>query len=390
MNRLIYNTFIRHPENTADPAVREAYGKTAGIAGIITNTCLFALKFFAGIISGSIAIMADGLNNLSDASSSVITFIGFRLSAKPEDEEHPYGHARIEYITGNIVAVIIVVMGVELFRTSLDKTLHPEAITFSPQIFAIVLISIPVKIWLATFYRYGGSKIHSISLKVSSADCLMDVISTSVALASLLLYRFTEIQVDGPTGILVSMFIMFSGIKMVKETVSPLLGEAPDPNLVKAIKNGVLSYSGILGVHDLSVHSYGPSRTYASIHAEIDASEDLIDSHHLIDCIERELGNRLGIELTIHIDPLDVKNPNLIRFSRDALLITENTPGLSSLHDIQFTKSGNHTDIRFDLTVSSDCKLTTMGIVSEYQKAADKLDGDFRVFIDFDNSCEDF
>ena len=390
MNQLIYNTFIRNSENTADPAVREAYGKTAGITGIITNTCLFALKFFAGIISGSIAIMADGLNNLTDASSSLITFIGFKLSAKPQDEEHPYGHARIEYITGNIIAVIIVVMGVELFRSSLNKTLHPEAIIFSHPVFFLVLMSIPVKIWLATFYRYGGEKIHSLSLKVSSTDCIMDVISTSVALTSLLLYRYTNLKVDGPTGILVSLFIMYSGIEMVKETVSPLLGEAPDPKLVKSIKGGVLAYDGILGVHDLSIHSYGPSRIYASIHAEIDASEDLMNSHKLIDHIERELDNRLGIELTIHIDPLDIENPNLRKFSKEALIITENTPGLSNLHDIQFEDSEGHTDIRFDLTVSQDCKLTAMGILSKYQKAADKLDGDFRVFIDFDSSCEDF
>lgn len=389
MNRLIYNTFVKDPENIKDPKVRENYGKVAGIIGILTNTCLFAFKFFAGIISGSIAIIADGLNNLSDASSSIITFVGFKLSAKPEDKEHPYGHARLEYITGNIIAVIIVVMGVELFRTSLEKTINPSPIVFSTTALLIVIISIPVKMLLSSFYNYGSKKIGSISLKVSAMDSLLDVLATTFALASLVLYKLTGFLVDGPMGIMVSLFIIFSGIQMIKETVSPLLGEAPDSELVQQIKKNVLSHKGILGIHDLFIHSYGPGKTFVTLHAEVDADTSLVEAHFLIDTIEREIKRTMDLDITIHLDPLDVKNPDLLTFSREAMELTESLPGVSHMHDIHFVKSEDHTIIQFDLYLSQDCKLSQEEVLSEYQKIANQFDGDFRVDIDFGNSCTD-
>lgn len=384
MNNFLCRIFVKDYENTKDPEVRERYGKFAGIVGILSNVVLCAAKILVGVIAGSIAIIADGINNLADASSSIITLAGFKLSSMPEDKEHPYGHARIEYISGMIVSVLIVVVGIELIKSSADKIMHPSPLEFSWSIIVVLLLAIAIKIWQALFNINIGKKINSLTLTATGTDSRNDVIATTVVLISIVVGKLTDLQIDGYMGCLVALFIIWSGIGLVKETMSPLLGEAPDPELVNSISEMALSYDGVLGIHDLVVHNYGPGRIFASIHIEVDADADMMESHDMIDNIEREMAKKLHIEITGHLDPVRTNDPVVKKMVQLTGEVAAQIDGVSNIHDLRIVAGPTHTNVIFDAVVASDCKLSFKEIHDAFQKAVKAEDENYFVVINFD------
>ncbi len=349
-DRLI-RCFVKDSHRTTDPAVRFAYGRLAGIAGLAANALLFLVKLMIGAVSGSVAIIADGFNNLSDAGSSVVTLVGFRLAAAPADKEHPFGHGRMEYLSALTVAALIMVAGFELLTTAIDKILHPAAGEFSLISAAILVVAIGVKLWLSLFFGRIGTAIRSEALSASAADSRNDVICTGVVLASSLFTRFTGISIDGYVGAAVALFVIWSGFCVIRETVSPLLGEAPDPKLVENIKALVLSADGVVGIHDLIVHNYGPGRCIVSLHAEVPAHEDILKSHELIDAIERQMIQDLNVIPCIHMDPVDTRDERVTSLR----LLTETVVGDIhsdlSLHDFRVVFGEQHINVIFDLVI---------------------------------------
>lgn len=384
MNNFLCRIFVKDYENTKDPQVRERYGKFAGIVGILSNVILCAAKILVGVIAGSIAIIADGINNLADASSSIITLAGFKLSSMPEDKEHPYGHARIEYISGMIVSVLIVVVGIELIKSSADKIMHPSPLEFSWSIVIVLLLAIAIKIWQAMFNINIGKRINSLTLTATGTDSRNDVIATTVVLISIIVGKLTGLQIDGYMGCLVALFIIWSGIGLVKETMSPLLGEAPDPELVNAISEMALSYGGVLGIHDLVVHNYGPGRIFASIHIEVDADADMMESHDMIDNIEREMAKKLHIEITGHLDPVRTNDPVVKKMVQLTGEVASQIDGVFNIHDLRIVAGPTHTNVIFDAVVASDCKLSFKEIHDTFQKAIKAVDENYFVVINFD------
>lgn len=359
MRKLLLKLFVKDYQNTKDPVVRAKYGTLSGIVGIISNLILCAIKIFAGILSGSVSIMADGINNLSDAGSSIVTLIGFKLSTKPADEDHPFGHERIEYLTGVIVSMIILLIGGTLFITSFEKILDTDAtMEVSPTIFIILGISILIKLWQAIFNKKNGKAIDSDALLATSQDSLNDCISTAAVIVGMIVYSVFNFSIDGYIGILVSIFILISGISMVKETISPLLGENVSKELSEKIGAKVMSYKGILGVHDLVVHSYGPNKIYATIHAEVSSKEDIFEIHDTIDNIERDFRQELNIDLVIHMDPIDVNDPKTKELKDKVLeIITDYDPVLT-IHDFRIVPGPTHTNVLFDINMPITFKVT--------------------------------
>ena len=386
MNALLCKWFVKDHENTEDPAVRERYGKFAGIVGIVSNLILCTAKVLIGIISGSIAIIGDGINNLADASSSVITLIGFKLASLPEDKDHPYGHARYEYITGMVVSILIVLVGVELGQTSIDRVMNPAPLDFSWTIILVLILAICFKIWQAMFNISVGKKINSLTLMATGTDSRNDVISTAVVLISILFGEFTGIAIDGYMGCLVALFIIWSGISLVKETISPLLGEAPDEELVSNIRSLALAPDAILGVHDLVVHNYGPGKVFASIHIEVDADGDLMESHNLADDIEREAAERLNIMLTCHLDPIKLNDPLVSQMMSLTAETVGETEGITNAHDLRVVPGVTHTNIIFDVVMEPGCKYSEEELYSIFEKKIKAENEKYCVVINFDKS----
>ncbi|MBR3785929.1 MAG: cation transporter [Firmicutes bacterium] len=386
MNELLCKWFVKDHENTEDPAVRESYGKLAGVVGIISNLILCAAKILIGIVSGSIAIIGDGINNLADASSSVITLVGFKLASMPEDKEHPYGHARYEYITGMIVSILIVLVGVELGQSSIDKVMHPQPLDFSWTIVLVLVLSIAIKIWQALFNIKVGNKIDSMTLIATGADSRNDVISTTVVLISVLVGEFAGIAIDGYMGCLVALFIIWSGISLVRETISPLLGEAPDDELVSEIRRLALAPDAILGVHDLVVHNYGPGKVFASIHIEVDADGDLMESHDLADDIEKQAADRLNIMLTCHLDPIKLNDPLVNQMMALTAKTVGETEGITNAHDLRVVPGVTHTNIIFDVVIEPGCKYSEEELHAIFEKKVKACDEKYCVVINFDKS----
>lgn len=384
MTALLTKLFVKDYKNTGDPQVRERYGKFAGIVGILSNGVLCAMKILVGLISGSIAIVADGINNLADASSSIITLIGFRLAAAPEDKDHPYGHARIEYLAGLFVSMLIIVLGVQLFRSSFTKVLHPDPLSFSVTTVIVLLIAIAVKVWQAMFNISIGKKINSVALIATGTDSRNDVISTSAVLVSILIGKLFQIQLDGWMGCVVALFILWSGIQLIRETSSPLLGEAPDEELVAAIEKEVLNQEGVIGIHDLVVHNYGPGKIFASIHIEVDAKGDLLESHDMIDNIERTVKEDLKIEFVAHMDPVEVDNPLISRLHEEIMRTIEPISGIQSIHDLRIVPGKTHTNIIFDAVLTPACTMTKDDIYNCIEKKIKMIDPNYYVVITFD------
>lgn len=357
MNTFLFQKCIKDWNNVKDRTVRDSYGKLAGIVGIISNTLLCVMKVIVGLLSGSIAIVADAINNLADASSSIITLIGFKLAAMPEDKEHPYGHARYEYLSGLVVSFMIILVGIELGKSAVEKILHPAPPLFSLATVLVLLLAILIKIWQARFNIDAGKKINSLTLIATGTDSRNDVISTSAVLISLLLGHFAHINIDGYMGAAVSLFIIWSGISLVRETISPLLGEAPDPALVEQIEQIAMGEEGVLGIHDLVVHNYGPGKIFASLHIEVDAAVDVMVSHDLVDNIEHAIQRALQINITAHMDPVNVSDPNRASLSALIQSAISEMDGVLSFHDLRIVPGPTHTNVIFDVVIAQNCKL---------------------------------
>lgn len=351
MTQLLLRLFVRHADQTEDPAVRAAYGKLAGIVGIVCNGLLFTGKLLAGILSGSVSVLADAVNNLSDASSSLVTLLGFKLAEKPADQGHPFGHARMEYLSGLAVAVMILFIGAELAKTSIEKILHPAAVSFTALTAGILIVSILAKLWLAGFDRALGGRIGSKALEAAAADSRNDVISTAAVLLAGLIGRLTNWRVDGWMGLAVALFILYSGVQIAKETIDPLLGTAPDPALVRQIEREILTYDKVLGIHDLVVHDYGPGRRFASVHVEMDSREDPLACHDIIDSIERAFAQKHRLQLVIHYDPsvTDDGEQNRMRqlVAQELALLDHRL----TIHDFRMVRGQAHTSLIFDLVL---------------------------------------
>ena len=351
MTGFLLRTFVKNYDNTNDPKVHSAIGKLAGAAGIICNILLFAGKLTVGLLIGSVSIVADAINNLSDASSSVITLLGFRLAQRPADEDHPYGHARYEYLSGLVVTVLILLIGLELVKSSIEKILHPAPVEVTLVTVIVLLCSIGIKFWMMRFYRSLGGRIHSTALQAASADSRNDVVATSAVLAGGLVGRFFGLNVDGYVGLAVAVFIFYSGVMTGKETISPLLGKQADEDLVEKIRGIILSHEKILGVHDLLVHDYGPGQCFASVHGEIGAGEDLLKSHDVIDDIENDVLEQLNVHLVIHYDPVVTDDAEWNEMRGITEKIVGEISQELSIHDFRLVKGDEHTKLVFDLEV---------------------------------------
>ncbi|PHV70976.1 cation-efflux pump [Sporanaerobium hydrogeniformans] len=335
------------------PEVRNKVGYLSGLVGIFINVFLFILKFIIGLICSSVAILADAFNNLSDAASSIITIIGFKLSSKPADKEHPYGHGRIEYISALVIVSLVLVVGFQFIKTSISRIISPAPVTFAWLPFVLLLLSIFFKWWLSHFNRVLGNKINSQSLKATATDAMGDVFTTSVVVISFLASRFTRFPIDGYVGTFVALAILYAGFNLIKETLNPLIGEAPDEELVHALTEGVLAYDHITGVHDLIVHNYGPGRIMASLHAEIPADIPLMTIHDIIDTAERELSEKLRLHLVIHMDPICVTSEEVAKVRSEVDKIIRYNPLIQSMHDFRFVGEGEKKNLLFDIVVDA-------------------------------------
>ena len=351
MTALLLRLFVKDYQNPENPAVHTAIGKMAGITGVLCNVFLFLGKLLAGLLSGSISIVADAVNNLSDAGSSVVTLAGFQLARRPADREHPYGHARYEYLSGLVVAALILVIGLELAKSSFQKILHPEPIEATPVAMGVLIASLCVKLWMCVFYRSLGKRIRSITLAASSADSRNDVIATSGVLAGYVVSSLLHVNVDGFVGLAVACFILWSGIGIARDTISPLLGGRADPNLVENLSNLVLSHEKILGIHDLLVHDYGPGQCFASVHAELSAEENPLACHDIIDDIECDALAELNVHLVIHYDPVLLNDGEWNEMHREVNEIVRQIDPRLSIHDFRMVRGSKQTKLVFDLAV---------------------------------------
>ena len=357
MTQLLLRLFVRNYTDTGSPEVRTACGWLAGWVGIVVNVLLFLGKLIAGALTGSVSITADAVNNLSDASGSVVTLLGFRLAAKPADDEHPYGHDRAEYLAGLAVAALILLIGVELVKTSIKKIIAPTEVAFSAAAAAVLLVSIACKLYLALFDRKLGKMIQSPALEAAAVDSRNDVISTAAVLAAAVISRVSGVQVDGWAGLAVALFILWSGVGIAKDTIDPLLGRAPDEQLVHTIANEIRGYDArVLGIHDLMVHDYGPGRRFASVHVELDAREDVLAAHELIDSIERDVKKKLRIELVIHYDPIVTDDQELTEMRARVETVIHTIDDRLSLHDFRMVRGVEHSNLIFDLVIPWDMR----------------------------------
>lgn len=386
MIELLARWFIPHRDNTADGAVRRAYGTLCGAVGIGLNVLLFIGKFFAGQLSGSIAVTADAFNNLSDAGSSAVTLLGFRLAGKKPDPDHPFGHGRIEYISGLVVAGLILLMGVELAKSSFDKILHPEEVTFSALALVILAVSVAVKLYMWHYNRRIGGKIRSAAMEATASDSLSDAAATSAVLLAMLIGRWTGLAVDGYVGMVVALFILFSAYKAAKETLSPLLGQAPDPELVQHIRDIVEEHDTVVGIHDLVVHDYGPGRQMVSLHAEVPASGDILQLHDVIDNIERELHEKLHVQAVIHMDPIVTDDETVDALRRQVAELVRQVEPRMTIHDLRVIRGTTHTNLVFDAVLPLDAAITPAEAGRRIREKVSELDGDYYAVVTVEHS----
>lgn len=384
MTELLLRLFVKDCKNPTNPAVHLAIGRLAGIVGIFCNALLSLFKVLAGIISGSVSIIADGMNNLSDTMSSVITLLGFRMANKPADSDHPYGHARYEYLSGLLVAIFVIVVGVEIIKSSIEKIIVPSMLNLSVLTFGILAFSIILKVWLTVFYKGLGKKINSQTLKATAIDSRNDVIATLAVLIGAIIEKTLDVNIDGYMGLAVAIFILISGIKAVGDTISPILGKRADAELVDAITQLVLSHDKILGVHDILVHDYGPGQCFASLHAELSAEEDPIICHDIIDDIECDAYDELNVRLVIHYDPVEVNNEERNEMEKVLGDILNSISPELSFHDFRIVRSSKQTKLVFDLAVPYSMELETREIKEKIDEAVKEKNAEYTTFIRFD------
>lgn len=384
MTDLILRIFVRDHKNTEDPAVRDKCGRVAGAVGIVTNFLLFLMKIIVGTVFHSVSVTADAVNNLTDSGSSVVTLIGFKMASKPADEKHPFGHARIEYLSGVIVSFIVIFLGLQLGMSSIEKILTPEENALTPVALVVLVISILAKLWQCLFYRKVGRMIKSESVEATSKDSRNDVIATSVVLLGAVITMLTGVNLDGYMGAAVALFIVFSGVQLTISTADPLLGQAPEGELVQTITEKMLSYPGIIGMHDLAVHNYGVSRCFASAHCEVDAKNDILVSHDLIDNIERDFSRDLGIHMVIHLDPVIVGDARTDALHRKVQSLVIALYPTVTIHDFRVIWGVTHSNIVFDAAVPFAVKDSDAVITQKVETEIQKLDPDYRTVVTID------
>lgn len=351
MTEFLVRTFVKDYKDTENLVVRTRYGLLGSIVGICCNLVLFAAKLLTGLMVNSISVMADAFNNLSDAASSIIGFVGVKMAEKPADEHHPFGHGRIEYISAFIVAFIVIQVGFSLFKTSLGKILHPEELSFSLVSVGILALSVAMKLWMAVFNRRLGKRINSAVMLATSADSLGDVGATSATILSILVFGIWHVNIDGAVGLVVSVLVMIAGVNIARDTLAPLIGEPIDPKIYRRISDFVEKYEGVVGSHDLIVHNYGPGHSMASIHAEVPNNVNIETSHEIIDRIERDAQRELGIFLVIHMDPVEMDNAQVISLKELALAVVKGLDERLTLHDFRIVEGTKRINLIFDLVV---------------------------------------
>lgn len=375
MIKLLTKFFVKDSENTKDAQVRAAYGNMSGIVGIFLNLCLFAVKLLAGIVSASISVIADAFNNLSDAGSSVVTYLGFKLARRQADREHPFGHGRYEYVTGLGISVVILLVGVELLKSSVSKIFTPEEQTSITLLSIIILaVSVIVKLWMFFFNKIISKKINSSALKATAVDSLSDCVATSIVLIGLLVSKFSGFNIDGWLGALVAVFILFAGVSTFRESLSPLLGNPPDAEFVNEIKNTVMQSKMVVGIHDLIVHDYGPGRCIISLHAEVPCNVDILKAHDEIDLVEKELERRYNCLATIHMDPIASDDEYTLGLKQSVSEAVKKIDDELTIHDFRIVKGDTHTNVIFDLVVPYDCQKSEDEIKTLAKQNIQKID----------------
>ena len=385
MTKLFIRLFVKNYQDPNNPAVRRSYGRVAGIIGIVTNLLLFAVKLIAGTLAHSIAVTADAVNNLSDSASSIVTLVGFKLAAKPADEKHPYGHARFEYVSGLAVSLLVFAVGVQFARDSIMKIIHPEQSAFSLVTAAVLVFSALLKFWQGAFYRTVGNKTNSETLLATAADSRSDVISTLVVLAGALLTHFTGWNLDGYMGLAVAVLIIVTGCRLIGKTTDPLIGEAPSKTLTDDIYHTVRGYDGIIGVHDLVVHDYGPGRCFASIHCEVPAERNILVSHDIIDNIEREFLAKKGIHLVIHMDPIVTDDPRTNDLRKNVLAMLKRISPEIKAHDFRVVWGTTHANLVFDVCVPFGFRLNDKALTAEIMKGISNINPHYYAVITVDH-----
>lgn len=365
---------IKHADNTSDAKVRTRYGALSSGVGILCNLLLFAVKFLLGTLSGSIAIKADAFNNLSDVGSSAVTLAGFKMASKPADKDHPYGHGRIEYLCGLLIAFFILMVGIEFVKNSVEKILHPEPILFSYAVLAGLVVSVLVKLWMNRFNLALSKRIDSPSLAATAADSLSDAMATGVTMVSVIASAFTDLPVDGVIGLIVAVMILKAGYGVAQDTLNPLLGSPPDPALVKDIKERMLTYPDIIGVHDLIVHDYGPGRIFVSAHAEVPANGNILNCHDTVDTAEREISRALNLQLVIHMDPIETECEATNTLKKVVESIISQVDESLSIHDFRVVIGPSHTNLIFDLVLPMESRWSPKEISELIDKKIREVD----------------
>lgn len=386
MLKLLSKLFIKNSGDASDPKVRSGYGMMSGIVGIVANVILFAGKFFIGIAASSVAIQADAFNNLSDAGSSIVSLTGFRLSSRPADEGHPFGHGRYEYISGFIVSMAIIIMGFELGKSSVEAIINPTNTVFNVYAIIAMLASVLIKVWLCFFNRKIGRLIRSEAVKATAMDSLSDAAATGTLVIGMIISYTADVNLDGYLGLVISAFILFTGIKSCKDTLDPLIGQMPDVSFVKGIEETVMAHELILGMHDLIVHSYGANRTLISLHAEIPAEAPIFETHDLIDNIEKELKDKFKCEAVIHMDPIS-SNDSLTKSLRsDVSRIVKEIDPILNIHDFRIVPGPTHTNIIFDLVTPHRFRIPDAELTKEIAGKVRCLDERYNTVITVDKS----
>lgn len=385
MTNFLIRLFVKDHQNISSWQVRERYGKFAGIVGIATNFALFLIKIIVGMIFNSIAITADAVNNLSDSGSSLVALLGFKMSGKPADAKHPYGHARMEYLSGLIVSFIILFLGVQLIQKSFVKIIHPQITRYSLLSIFVLVVSILIKLWQCMFYHKVGGIIDSITLVAASADSRNDILSTTAVLAAAVISEITGINLDGYMGVAVALFILVSGVKLVMDTGNPLLGMAPTKEMVDSVYQKILSYDGIIGLHDLAIHSYGAGQYFASVHCEVSAEQDIMASHDLVDNIERDFLKNHGINLVIHLDPVVINDEKTNQLkAKVENLIGQISPGIS-IHDFRVVWGLSHSNLIFDVVVPFDFHLKDEELANLITDKIHEINPDYHAVLTIDH-----
>lgn len=384
MVTVLSRLFIKQHEQVNDPVVRRQYGVLCGGVGIALNVLLFFGKFLAGTISGSIAITADAFNNLSDAGSSLVTILGFKLAGQKPDPDHPFGHGRMEYLSGLVVAMLILLMGFELLKGSVEKIRYPEAIQFSWLSVVILLAGIACKFYMSHYNRTIGEKINSAAMRATAADCLSDCISTTAVLAATLISHFFQWNIDGWVGLAVALFILYAGYNAAKDTIDPLLGQAPDPQLVLDIEKTVLEYHPIQSIHDMIIHDYGPGRMMISLHAEVPADGDLLAMHDTIDLAEQALRDKFGCDAVIHMDPIVTDDEHVLNMRSKMAQLVKVMDERVTVHDFRMVTGPTHTNLIFDVACPFDLQLSDSEVKRQVEAIVDLLDGNYKAVVTVD------